>query len=106
MEGDDPRGAAHFFERAAALRPDDPHVLFGLASAYCRTGKTQQGLAKVHELLSLPGVNFKILISAGHQLMSSGRLEDAIETFKRAQKIAPPTVDGQKNSVYFDNLFA
>jgi superkiller protein 3 len=106
MEGDDPRSAAHFFERAAALRPDDPNVEFGLASAYFGSGKAQQGLAKVHKLLSLPGVNFKTLISTGHLLMNSGRLEEAIETFKRAQRIAPPTVDGQRSSVYFDNLFA
>ena len=37
MEGDDPGSAARFFERAAALHPDEPNVLFGLASAYFRS---------------------------------------------------------------------
>jgi len=106
MEGDDPTSAAHFFEQAAALRPADPNVLFGLASAYLRSGKGQQGLAKIHQLLSLPGVNFNTLMSTGHLLMNSGQVEEAIETFKRAQKITPPTVEGQNSSAYFDNLFA
>jgi len=106
MEGDDPKSAARFFEGAAALRPDDPNVLFGLASAYFRSGKAQQGAAKVRQLVSLPGVTFNILMSTGHLLMNSGRVEEATETFKRAQKIAPPAVEGQNSSAYFDNLFA
>jgi len=106
MEGDDPRIAAHFFERAAALRPDDPKVLFGLASAYFRSGQAQRGMAKVHRLVSVPGVDFSVLMSTGHLLMNSGRLEEAIETFQRAQKVAPPTVERQNSSAYFDNLFA
>jgi tetratricopeptide (TPR) repeat protein len=106
MEADDARGATVFFERAAALHPNEPDVLFGLASAYFRSGKAQQGLTTVHKLLSLPSVNFKTLMSTGHMLMNSGRLEEAIEVFKRAQKIAPPTVEGQNSAVYFDNLFA
>jgi len=81
-------------------------VLFGLASAYFRSGKAQQGLANVQKLLSLPDVNFKTLISTGRLLADSGRLEEGIETFKRAQKIAPPAVEGQNSSAYFDNLFA
>ena len=91
MEGDDPSSAAHFFERAAALRPNDPKVLFGLASAYFRSGQAQQGMAKVGLLVSVPGVDFNILMSTGHLLMNNGRLEEATETFRRAQKIAPPT---------------
>jgi tetratricopeptide (TPR) repeat protein len=106
MEADDARGATVFFERAAALHPHEPDVLFGLASAYFRSGKAQQGLTTVHKLLALPSVNFKTLMSTGHLLMNSGRLDEAIETFKRAQKIAPPTVEGQNSTAYFDNLFA
>ena len=106
MEADDARGATLFFERAAALHPNEPDVLFGLASAYYRSGKAQQGWATVQKLLSLPSINFRTLMSTGNLLMNSGRLEEATEAFKRAQKIAPPTVEGQKSSVYFDNLFA
>ena len=106
MEADDARGAAVFFERAAALHADEPDVLFGLASAYYRSERGQQGLAAIHKLLSLPSVNFQTLMSTGHLLMNSGRLDEAIDTFKRAQKIAPPAVEGQTSSLYFDNLFA
>ena len=106
MEENDAVIAAHFFEKAAALHPNDPNVLFGLASAYFRSGRAQQGLAQVHNLLSLPGLDFKTLISTGHLLMNRGWLAEAIETFKRARKIAPPTVEGQKSSVYFEDLFA
>jgi tetratricopeptide (TPR) repeat protein len=106
MEADDARGATTFFERAAAIHPHEPDVLFGLASAYFRSGKAQQGLTTIHTLLSLPDINFKTLMSAGHLLMNSGRFEEAVEVFKRAQKIAPTTLEGQSSAVYFDNLFA
>jgi tetratricopeptide (TPR) repeat protein len=106
IESGDFGSAVVFFERANALQPSNPQVLLGLASVDFRSGKAQQGLATVHQLLSLPGVDFNALMSAGHLLMNSGRLEEAIDTFKRAQKIAPPTVEGQNSSAYFDNLFA
>jgi tetratricopeptide (TPR) repeat protein len=106
MEADDPRGAALFFERAAALRPNEADVLFGLASAYFRSGRTPQALAKIHKLLSMPGLDFKTLMATGHLLMNSGQLAEASEVLKRAQKFAPPKVEGQSESIYFNNLFA
>jgi len=105
LEGDDPGNALRSFEHASALHPDDPNILFGLASAYYQSKKAPQGLAAVHKLLSLPNVNFSTLMSTGRLLMSSGRLDEAIATFKRAQSVAPSTIQGQASSVYFDNLF-
>jgi tetratricopeptide (TPR) repeat protein len=106
MEADDPRNAALFFERAAALPPNEVDVLFGLAAAYFRSGRAPEALTKIHKLLSIPGLDFKTLMATGHLLMNSGRLAEASEVFKRAQKLAPPKVEGQSKSIYFDNLFA
>ena len=106
IESNDPTSAARFFEKAAALHPNDPNVLFGLASAYFKSGTPQQGVEIAQKLLSHRGLDFKTLMATGHLLMNNAQMEKAIEAFKLAQKIAPPTVEGQNSSVYFDSLFA
>jgi tetratricopeptide (TPR) repeat protein len=106
IESNDPSSAARFFEKAGALHPNDPNVLFGLASAYFKSGTPQQGVEIAQKLLSHRGLDFKTLMATGHLLMINGHIEKAIEAFQLAQKIAPPTVEGQKSSVYFDSLFA
>lgn len=106
MEANDPRGAALFFERAAALRPNEADVLLGLASAYLRSGRTPQALVKIQKLLSIPGLDFKMLMATGHLLMNSGQLAEASEVLKRAQRLAPDKVEGQTKTIYFDNVFA
>jgi superkiller protein 3 len=106
IESDDPRSAARFFEKAAALHPDDRTVLMGLASAYFKTGRPQKAVEITQKLLSRPGLDFKTAMVAGRLLMNNAQTEKAIEAFKLAQKIAPPTVEGQPSPIYFDNLFA
>ncbi len=106
MEGGDPRIAVQLFEKAASLRPDDPNVLLGLASAYLRSERTQAGVTTIHRLVSYPNADFKTLMSAGRLLATASRTNEAIEAFKRAQKVAPVTIEGQNSSAYFDSLFA
>ena len=106
IESNDPVTAARFFEQAAALHRNDPNILLGLASAYFKTGKPQKAVEITQKLISPPGVDFKTVMAAGRLLMNNAQTEKAIEAFKLAQKIAPPTVEGQQSSIYFDNLFA
>lgn len=106
LESDDPRTAASLFEKAADLQPDSPTILYGLASAYFRSGRPRQALQKTQKLLALPSADFKLLMATGNLLFSQGHVSQAIEAFKLAQKRAPPTVEGQKSSVYFDGLLA
>ena len=105
-ESDDFVSAALFLERAYALQPNNPQVLLGLASVYFKTGKGSQGLHTAQTLLSLQRLDFQTLMATGQLLMAHGYLEKATEAFKRAQKIAPTTVEGKPTSVYFDMLFA
>jgi tetratricopeptide (TPR) repeat protein len=106
IEADDSKQAALYFERAAELHPNEPDVLFGLASALIRSGKTQQGLTTIHKMLSLPGLEFKTFMSTGEMLATSGHPTEALKAFKLAQVVAPPIVEGKSSSVYFDSLFA
>jgi tetratricopeptide (TPR) repeat protein len=106
IESDDPKGAARLFEKSAALQPNNPRVLLGLAAAYFKSGNPQLGLEVVQKLLALPGLDFSTLMATGHLLISNEYVDKGMEVFKLAQRISPPSVEGENSSVYFEKLFS
>jgi len=106
LEEGNPQSAALWFSRANALRPHEPRILLGLATAYFESGRGRLAQQAIEELIALQDVDFPLLMATGRLLARYGRTQQAIQVFTLAQRRAPPTVEGEKSTLYFKRLLA
>jgi tetratricopeptide (TPR) repeat protein len=106
LEEGNPQSAALWLGRANALRPHEPRILLGLATAYFESGRDRLAQQVIEELIALQDVDFPLLMATGRLLARYGRTQQAIQVFALAQRRAPPTVEGEKSTLYFERLLA
>lgn len=82
----------------------EPHV--GLIAAYLKIGQTVLAHEQVKQILSLADVDFHVLMHLDHLLVQAGQVQLGIEVLKAAERRAPPTINGEDRSLYFEKLLA
>ena len=85
------------FQRALALRPDDPREHLVLASIQLMAHKPQDAIATLQPLLASPGVDADTLQLASTAYEDAGDTPQAVSTLRQALLLAPRNV-----SLYLD----
>lgn len=86
--GDD-RAALRLFDRALALKPDDPDWLRQRAAALTRLQQFELALRDLDRAAALRGDDPQIYDARGQLLTLAGRAEAALDDFRRALDLAP-----------------
>ncbi len=75
------------FDAAAALRPDDPDMLFGSALVLRRQGKWDESTRRLERARALDPRDEQALVDLGQNYLETGRVEDALRTLEAAETI-------------------
>ena len=91
-------------EAFSALRPADVTVDIGLATAYLRLGRPAAAQSILAPLLER-GDSPEVLLTVGQALMAEDRLEEALEAFSKARRLAPalPTLRLHMGAIHWRN---
>lgn len=89
--------AAQAFQRALALRPNDPRERMILASIQLMAHKSQEAIVTLKPLLDDPNVNADVLQLASTAYEDAGDTPQAVSTLRQALLLAPRNV-----SLYLD----
>jgi tetratricopeptide (TPR) repeat protein len=77
------------FEAAAAIRPDDPDMIFGAALVLRRQGKWEESTRTLERAISLDPRDEQALVDLGSNYLEMGRYEEALSVLERARTIRP-----------------
>ena len=102
----DTASAVQKFRALVEQHPADLQARVGLIAAYLKTGRSSVIEQQINQALSVPEPDFAVLMHLESMLVGAGRFQDALKTAKAAEPRAPPTIDGQDRSAYFQKLFA
>jgi tetratricopeptide (TPR) repeat protein len=77
------------FEKALALQPDDPALLFNAAFAVQRAGDHRRAIALLERAISLDPTLDRAWYGLGLSLAHEGRYEEAVAKFREAARLQP-----------------
>ncbi|HEV8004125.1 MAG TPA: tetratricopeptide repeat protein, partial [Planctomycetaceae bacterium] len=77
------------FRRAAALRPDDSHMLNDLGAAWKQAGRFDLAEAAYRAALAADPHSTAVWFNLGNTHRESNRLEEAVTCYRRARETAP-----------------
>jgi tetratricopeptide (TPR) repeat protein len=89
VKDNDPARAIGLYERALKLDPSWTVPINNLALIYGNIGEYQKSLETLKKLASLTPEDPNVYESMGHTLFQMGKIDDAIESFKKALAIKP-----------------
>ena len=79
----------NYFQRALAVKPNDPNILQGIASSHKRLGQFEQGISVMRKLNSLDPENPSYSNELAIQLLSLGQPDEALAVSLATYKKAP-----------------
>lgn len=85
-------GALEAYRRSLAIAPRDPAVLYNLAGLYAGLGREREARAAM-DAADLSKASPYTLIVRGDLEASAGRLDEALDYYKRAKRIDPKLAD-------------
>jgi hypothetical protein len=97
MERGDSDGAVRAFRRALELNPDDPRARLNLATLAIERGDPALAIASIEEALRREPSNARAWNTYGIALGESGRYDDALDAFERAQSLLPSWEEPPQN---------
>ena len=89
VKDNDPARAIALYERALKLDPSWTVPINSLALIYGNIGEYEKSLETLKKLASLTPEDPNVYESMGHTLFQMGKIDDAIESFKKALAIKP-----------------
>ena len=94
---DQPFDALACLRRAAALQPDDPGILVGLALALKPLGMVDEAAAVCRRALRLRPDDAHAHNTLGNVLLTQGLLDEAIASYREALRLQPDAHDAHSN---------
>jgi tetratricopeptide (TPR) repeat protein len=85
--------AVPHFEELAKQFPDEPEARFRLAGAYARSGRGKEALAELDRLAKPLDKTVGYHLERGRTLVSLGRLDEALQAARTAERIQPGRPD-------------
>jgi tetratricopeptide (TPR) repeat protein len=84
--------AAKHYERALALEPTDPDIIFGAATFVQNLGRQEDAIALREYLVSVDPVRSNSHYNLGYSYLSASRWDDAIASFGIALRLNPDSL--------------
>ncbi len=85
-------------QRAAALAPNNPDYALWEGIAHWKNGNLDQERESYLRGLKQAPESSTLLVNLGHHYLSNGRLEEALDTYRTVQSLAPDTAIAWYNS--------